>query len=157
MKVAIQYDRGIESDGKVEEIIQKVCNEVGIVYGLPDDAEMSVLLCNNEQIHRLNKQYRQIERPTDVLSFALNEGESSDPEEAKLLGDMVISLERAAEQAKEYGHPYEREIAYLTAHSCLHILGYDHMTPEDKKEMRKEEEFVLGRLGYVREDAPYNE
>nr|WP_252893938.1 rRNA maturation RNase YbeY [Veillonella denticariosi] len=72
-------------------------------------------------------------------------------------GDMIICLERAREQAIEYGHSFERELAYLTTHSCLHILGYDHMNDEDKKEMRTEEEFVLGNLGYVREDAPYNE
>ena len=74
-----------------------------------------------------------------------------------MLGDLIISLERTAEQAEEYGHSFERELAYLTTHGCLHILGYDHMTDEDKAEMRKEEEFVLGNLGYVREDAPYNE
>ena len=119
---------------------------------------MSVLLCNNEVIHQLNKEYRGIDRPTDVLSFALNEGDEIDVEvETHLIGDLIISLERTAEQAEEYGHPFERELAYLTVHGCLHILGYDHMTDEDKAEMRREEEFVLGNLGYVREDAPYNE
>jgi len=71
--------------------------------------------------------------------------------------EMSILLWRTREQAIEYGHSFERELAYLTTHSCLHILGYDHMNDEDKKEMRTEEEFILGNLGYVREDAPYNE
>ena len=120
---------------------------------------MSILLCNNAKIHELNKAYRGIDRPTDVLSFALNEGDDYEgsEEEHRLLGDMIISLERTREQAIEYGHSFERELAYLTTHSCLHILGYDHMNDEDKKEMRTEEEFILGNLGYVREDAPYNE
>nr|WP_239447818.1 rRNA maturation RNase YbeY [Veillonella magna] len=141
-----------------EAVIRRVCDEVGRVYGPEEPWEMSVLLCDNKRIHELNREYRHIDRPTDVLSFALNEGDEVNGEaESQLLGDLVISLERTAEQAKEYGHPFERELAYLTVHGCLHILGYDHMTEEDKKEMRTEEEFILGNLGYVREDAPYNE
>jgi len=156
--VTISYAEGIQMETAYEDIIYKVCAEVSKVYGLSDEEELSVLLCDNEYIHGLNKTYRGIDRPTDVLSFALNEGEEEDgEEESHLLGDLIISLERTAEQAKEYGHPFERELAYLTVHGCLHILGYDHMTDEDKKEMRQEEEFVLGNLGYVREDAPYNE
>ena len=111
-----------------------------------------------QDFQELNREYRGKDMPTDVLSFALNEGdEASIEEEGQLLGDIVISLERTAEQAKEYNHDFIRELAYLTVHSCLHILGYDHMIDEDKKEMRTEEEFVLGNLGYVREDMPYNE
>lgn len=164
MIVTISYAEGmepVEGDKTAalnEEIIQKVCGEVSEVYGLSDEEELSVLLCNNEVIHQLNKEYRGIDRPTDVLSFALNEGDEIDMEvETHLIGDLIISLEQTAEQAEEYGHPFERELAYLTVHGCLHILGYDHMTDEDKAEMRREEEFVLGNLGYVREDAPYNE
>ena len=115
--------------------------------------ELSVVLCDNAYIHELNKTYRNIDRPTDVLSFALNEGEEEgyDGPDTKLLGDIVISLDKTQEQAEEYGHSFERELAYLTVHGMLHILGYDHMTDEDKAEMRKEEEFVLHRLGFVRE------
>ena len=158
MHIQISYDDGIARDTKIEEVIQKVCDEVSRVYGLEDD-ELSILLCDNTKIHELNKEYRGIDRPTDVLSFALNEGDDYEgsEEEHHLLGDMILSLERAHEQAVEYGHSFERELAYLTTHSCLHILGYDHMTDEDKKEMRTEEEFVLSNLGYVREDQPYNE
>ena len=158
MHIQISYDDGIAQDAKIEEVIQKVCDEVSRVYGLEDD-ELSILLCDNKKIHELNNEYRGIDRPTDVLSFALNEGDDYEgsEEEHHLLGDMILSLERAHEQAIEYGHSFERELAYLTTHSCLHILGYDHMTDEDKKEMRTEEEFVLSNLGYVREDQPYNE
>ncbi len=154
MEVTISYMDGLAPN---KDIINKVCAEVSRVYGLSDEEELSVLLCDNEYIHKLNKEYRNIDRPTDVLSFALNEGEDNGELESHLLGDLIISLQRTAEQATEYGHPFERELAYLTVHGCLHILGYDHMTDEDKKEMRTEEEFVLGNLGYVREDAPYNE
>jgi probable rRNA maturation factor len=156
--VDIQYEDDSLRSEQNEAVIRRVCDEVGRVYGPEEPWEMSVLLCDNKRIHELNREYRHIDRPTDVLSFALNEGDEVNGEaESQLLGDLVISLERTAEQAKEYGHPFERELAYLTVHGCLHILGYDHMTEEDKKEMRTEEEFILGNLGYVREDAPYNE
>ncbi|MBD8975692.1 rRNA maturation RNase YbeY [Veillonella magna] len=158
MIVDIQYEDDSLRNEENEAVIRRVCDEVGRVYGPEEPWEMSVLLCDNKRIHELNREYRHIDRPTDVLSFALNEGDEVNGEaESQLLGDLVISLERTAEQAKEYGHPFERELAYLTVHGCLHILGYDHMTEEDKKEMRTEEEFILGNLGYVREDAPYNE
>ncbi|WP_276789601.1 rRNA maturation RNase YbeY [Veillonella magna] len=158
MIVDIQYEDDSLRSEQNEAVIRRVCDEVGRVYGPEEPWEMSVLLCDNKRIHELNREYRHIDRPTDVLSFALNEGDEVNGEaESQLLGDLVISLERTAEQAKEYGHPFERELAYLTVHGCLHILGYDHMTEEDKKEMRTEEEFILGNLGYVREDAPYNE
>ncbi len=134
------------------DIIDKVCQKAAEVYGLPETSEISVLLCDNEHIHQLNKEYRNIDLPTDVLSFALNEGEDEmTGEEQLLLGDIVISVERTAEQAAEYGHSFERELAYLTTHGMLHILGYDHMTEEDKQEMRTEEEFILQELGIVRE------
>ncbi|WP_303059327.1 rRNA maturation RNase YbeY [Veillonella magna] len=158
MIVDIQYEDDSLRSEQNEAVIRRVCDEVGRVYGPEEPWEMSVLLCDNKRIHELNREYRHIDRLTDVLSFALNEGDEVNGEaESQLLGDLVISLERTAEQAKEYGHPFERELAYLTVHGCLHILGYDHMTEEDKKEMRTEEEFILGNLGYVREDAPYNE
>ena len=158
MEVSISYSDGMTPSEANEAVIRKVCDEVAVTYGLTPEEELSVVLCDNAHIHKLNKEYRSIDRPTDVLSFALNEGDDKfGEEESHLLGDLIISLERTAEQAEEYGHPFERELAYLTVHGCLHILGYDHMTDEDKKEMRTEEEFILGKLGYVREDAPYNE
>ncbi len=159
MDIIITYDEGMTENKDVDAIIMKVCNEVSRIYGLTTGEELSIFLCNNDKIHELNREYRQIDRPTDVLSFALNEGDdyADSKEESHLLGDLIISLERTVEQANEYGHSFERELAYLTTHGCLHILGYDHTTDEDKAEMRKEEEFVLSNLGYIREDAPYNE
>ena len=145
MKININYeDEAFRKDG-YEQVIERVCDEAALVYGLGPNAEISILLCHNEYIN--------IDRPTDVLSFALNEGEADgyDGPDTALLGDIVISLEKVQEQAEEYGHSFERELAYLTIHGMLHILGYDHMEPDDKAEMRKEEEFILQRLGYVRE------
>lgn len=153
MKVRITYENKVTEKNEYENIIESVCKEGAHIYGLDEDAELSVVLCDNAYIHELNKTYRNIDRPTDVLSFALNEGEEEgyDGPDTKLLGDIVISLDKTLEQADEYGHSFERELAYLTVHGMLHILGYDHMTDEDKTEMRKEEEFVLHRLGFVRE------
>lgn len=153
MKVLITYENKATEKKEYENIIESVCKEGAYIYGLDEDAELSVVLCDNAYIHELNKTYRNIDRPTDVLSFALNEGEEEgyDGPDTKLLGDIVISLDKTREQADEYGHSFERELAYLTVHGMLHILGYDHMTDEDKTEMRKEEEFVLHRLGFVRE------
>ena len=162
MEISISIGEGIEKSFPVQEyeaIITKVLKEIGVLYGL-DTEEISVLLCDNTEIHRLNKMYRQIDRPTDVLSFALNEGEESIGEglpEHALIGDLIISLERMEEQAVQYGHSPLRELAYLTVHGCLHILGYDHIVTEDKIEMRKEEEFILEKLGYIREGQTYNE
>ena len=153
MKVRITYENKVTEKNEYENIIESVCKEGAHIYGLDEDAELSVVLCDNTYIHELNKTYRNIDRPTDVLSFALNEGEEEgyDGPDTKLLGDIVISLDKTREQADVYGHSFERELAYLTVHGMLHILGYDHMTDEDKTEMRKEEEFVLHRLGFVRE------
>lgn len=116
------------------------------------DAEVSMIFVDDNYIRSLNAEYRDIDKATDVLSFALNEGEEM-PEEAEaedLLGDIVISLPTAKRQAEEYGHSFEREVAYLAAHGSLHLLGYDHMTDEDREVMREKEETILGKLGITR-------
>ena len=115
--------------------------------------EVSVTYTDNEGIHALNQQYRNIDSPTDVLSFPLMDfsGESDEPvadEPVVSLGDIVISLERAREQAEEYGHSFEREVAFLTVHSMLHLLGYDHETgEEDEQDMRARQRAVMEMLG----------
>lgn len=169
MEILITFEETVAADPQkesIEKIIHTVLTEAAQIYGLNEADELSVLLCDDAYIHELNRTYRHIDRPTDVLSFALNEDDSLDEAvpmeigenpERNLLGDLIISLDRMRAQAKEYGHSEERELAYLTIHGCLHILGYDHMTDEDKSEMREEEEFVLQRLGYLREGQSYNE
>lgn len=115
--------------------------------------EVSVTFIDNEGIHELNKKYRQVDRPTDVLSFPLFdfEGDMEEPpidEVMSNLGDIVISLERAKEQAEEYGHSFEREVAFLCVHSMLHLLGYDHETSEeDEIEMRSKQTEIMKIMG----------
>ena len=115
-------------------------------------AEVSVTFTDNEKIHALNREYRNIDRPTDVLSFPLSDGEDYDTDgDAVLLGDIVISLERAQTQAEEYGHSFEREVAFLTVHSMLHLLGYDHETsPEDERDMFARQDEILISAGITR-------
>ena len=119
----------------------------------PYEAEVNLTLTDNEGIHAINKEYRQIDRPTDVLSFALNEGDEpiiKGGPAINVLGDIVISVEKAAEQAEEYGHGIRREIAFLVTHGMLHLLGYDHIKEEDRIKMRKEEDFVMEKIGILR-------
>ena len=115
--------------------------------------EVSVTFTDNEGIHELNKKFRGVDRPTDVLSFPLfdYEGESEEPPVDELfgmLGDIVLSLEQAKRQAEEYGHSFEREVAFLTVHSMLHLLGYDHETgEEDEAEMRQKQTAIMEIMG----------
>lgn len=123
------------------------------VYGL-EAAEVSVTFTDNASIRALNAKYRGKDMATDVLSFALREGEEPeivDGPPVEALGDIILSVERAAEQAEAYGHSLEREIAFLTTHGMLHLLGYDHIEEADRAEMRKEEEYVLQLLGISRQ------
>lgn len=115
-------------------------------------AEVSVTFTDNEGIHALNREYRNVDRSTDVLSFPLSDGEDYDTDgDAVLLGDIVISLERAQTQAEEYGHSFEREVAFLTVHSMLHLLGYDHETsPEDERDMFARQDEILISAGMTR-------
>ena len=137
----------------MEQIVRSVLQKTAEVYDISVQTEVSVVLGNDQYIHELTRQYRGKDCPTDVLSFALNEGEEPEVIDAPgevLLGDIIISLETATRQAEEYGHSLERELAYLTVHGILHLLGYDHMTEEEKSEMREEEEYVLSLLGIHR-------
>ena len=115
--------------------------------------EVSVTFTDDASIHELNKKFRGVDRPTDVLSFPLFDyaGESEEPpvdELLGMLGDVVLSLETAARQAEEYGHSFEREVAFLTVHSMLHLLGYDHETgEEDEVDMRRRQSEIMERLG----------
>ena len=147
------FPEELEFPTDIEENVRAAAEKVGELYGV-ENGEVSVTLTNNEYIHTLNKQYRGIDRPTDVLSFARNESEEPDVEDGpdvNVLGDLVISVERAKEQAADYGHSVKREIAFLTVHGMLHLLGYDHMEEEDRIEMEAEQRFVMEKLGIPRE------
>ena len=139
-----------------QEIIDNVttaAETVGHLYGV-ENGEVSITLTNNAYIPELNRDYRGIDRPTDVLSFALNESEEpdiADGPDVNILGDLIISVERAEEQAADYGHSVRREMAFLTVHGMLHLLGYDHMEEADRLEMEAEQRFVMEKLGIPRE------
>lgn len=140
-------------------IIETVVNKCFEVEGLENKKlYMSITLTNPENIRVINKQYRQIDKATDVLSFPMFEREEiqeiqkcSGNEYEDVLGDIIINLEQVEIQAEEYGHSFERELAYMLVHGFYHLMGYDHMVEEDKVEMRKKEEFVLNLLNITRE------
>lgn len=139
---------------EIEDRIIEVLERAACVHEVDDLAEVSLMFTDDETIHEMNREYRGIDRPTDVLSFALEEGEEEEiyggPEE-NLLGDIIISVETATRQAEEYGHSVEREMAFLALHGMLHLLGYDHMEEDERQEMRAQEEAILASLGITRE------
>ena len=132
-------------------LVRRCCNAVLRLEEFDSPAEISVTFIDNKEIHKLNKQYRQKDAPTDVLSFPMGENGIYDVNHdtgAKILGDIVLSMEKAVEQADRFDHSLDREIGYLTAHSVLHLLGYDHEKGGiDRVRMREKEEQVMTQLG----------
>lgn len=139
-------------------LIRRCCQAVLITEKFNKDTEISVSFVSNKEIQHLNKIYRDKDAPTDVLSFPLGENgiyETNTENGFVMLGDIVISLDMAVKQASMYGHSLEREVGFLTVHSMLHLLGYDHeLTPLDERIMREKEESILDKLGISR-DATY--
>ena len=154
MEVLISnYPEELSFPQEIIDNVTKAAEMVGKLYGV-ENGEVSVTLTDNAYIHTLNRQYRGIDRPTDVLSFALNESEEPEIDgglDVNVLGDLIISVERAEEQAADYGHSVRREMAFLTVHGMLHLLGYDHMEDEERAEMEAEQRFVMDKLGIPRE------
>jgi probable rRNA maturation factor len=114
------------------------------------ELEFSVIIVDNKRIHKINKEYRGIDSPTDVISFALEDNEEIEFDHYRVLGDIYISIDKVREQAREYGHSEKRELAFLTVHGFLHLLGYDHMKPEDEKVMFARQEEILNGFGITR-------
>lgn len=138
---------------EMEKMLLAVLNKAAAALDVEPNAEVSIVLADDAYIQELNCQYRGKDMPTDVLSFALNEGEEPeiiDGPEENLLGDIIISLETAQRQAVDYGHSLERELAFLTIHGFLHLLGYDHEKEEQRQAMRAEEERILELIGLSR-------
>ena len=132
--------------------VRRAIETVGRLYGA-EDADVSVTLTDDAHIHELNRIYRAVDRPTDVLSFALTESEEPEIVGAQghdVHGDLVISLEHVAAQAEEYGHSPLRELSFLTVHGMLHLLGYDHMEEAERQEMEEEQRHVMEELGIAR-------
>ena len=140
-----------EDFNNYEEIYSYLIEKAFKVLNLSFDPVISVSFIDNEEIHRINKEYRKIDRPTDVISFAFLDNEDRAKEYASgmpvILGDIYISLDKADEQAKEYGHSMKRELCFLFVHGLLHLLGYDHMNKEDEEEMFKLQEEILSEKG----------
>ncbi len=161
MKVSIRNDQNKYKVTKEVRDLVRLAVKTSLEYmDFPQNCEISVMFCDNERIKRLNRNHRGIDRATDVLSFPLFEYDEDgelikdeldvSPDGEMVLGDIVISLERAAEQAEEYGHSFERELGFLTVHSMLHLFGFDHMTPEDEEDMFEYQREILEEMGLKR-------
>lgn len=163
MKHELLFDADVEVPAGTAERLEAVITAALEAEGVEIPCEINVLLTDDEGIHTVNRETRGVDRPTDVLSFPMFELEPGVPPEGEAfldpetgrcpLGDMCISLERAAAQAEEYGHSLDRELCYLAVHSALHLLGYDHLDEGPmKRQMRAREEAILGKLGITRGD-----
>ena len=160
IKVIISNDqKAVKIPTGVRLLVRRCCNAVLTFENFSEPAEISVTFVDDERIHELNKMHRNIDRSTDVLSFPLGEDGVYDKNidtGACLLGDMVISVETAVRQAESYGHTLQREIGFLTVHSMLHLLGYDHVNGGiEAVHMREKEEHVLTELGLKRNESYY--
>ena len=161
MNHQIVFETEVEVPEGLEEQFQRVITAALVAEGVEVPCEINVLVTDDEGIHQINLEQRDIDRPTDVLSFPMFDlvpGEHPDEMDADPgtglipLGDMVISMEHVAAQAQEYGHSRQRELAYLVTHSVLHLLGYDHLDEGPQKaQMRGREEAILTELGITRE------
>lgn len=137
----------IEITEKIKSLVEKSIASVLKVEGIDDEVEVSVSFVGDEEIRDLNRDYRGVDRSTDVLSFPMDDEFIIDN---RILGDVIINTRRVMEQAEELGHSYDRELSYLTVHSVLHLLGYDHIDDEDKKKMREREKLSMKELEIYR-------
>ena len=138
------------------ELVEKLLQHAAQVEGIEDGSEVSITFVTNEAIHEINREYRDKDQPTDVISFALEElgeGEVQIIGEGipRILGDIIISTDRTREQAEEFGHTFERELGFLAVHGFLHLLGYDHMVPKKKKVMFGKQNEILESYGLGRD------
>ena len=145
----------IDIYNETDEILDKELKKVHevLVHGLNkleiDEAIFNVIIVDNEYIHRLNKDYRNIDRETDVITFALEDDKTFNPD-IRILGDVYISIDKAKSQSIEYGHSLLRELCFLAVHGMLHLLGYDHMKKEEEEIMFKLQEEILDEMGIKR-------
>lgn len=137
----------IEITDEIKSLVEKSIASVLKVEGLDDEVEVSVSFVGDEEIKNLNRDYRGVDKSTDVLSFPMDDEFIIDK---RILGDVIINTRRVMEQAEELGHSRERELSYLTVHSILHLLGYDHMEEEDKRKMREREKLAMKELEIYR-------
>ena len=156
MTLLIDNRTNFELTDEIKEMLERVCLKSLQYEEFNEDCEISLSIVTNDEIHDINKQFRNIDSPTDVLSFpqlTFEEGEEADVNENGeiVLGDIIISIDRAKEQAEEYGHSLKRELAFLSVHSMLHLMGYDHMVPEEEEDMFRRQKEILIEAGIPRE------
>ena len=167
MTLNFEDESGVFLGLPLEELAGTVIEEALDYIGCPYEVEISLLITGNDQIHEMNRNFREVDRPTDVLSFPMlsfeqpgnfdflesddDPGDCFNPETGELmLGDIVISAEKVQSQAEEYGHAVRREYAFLIAHSMLHLMGFDHMEEEEAADMEQKQEQILDNLGITR-------
>ena len=140
-------DEEIKELKEIEKLMDYACK-----YMKLDNVTFNIIIVDNEEIHRINKEYRGIDRPTDVISFALEDEKDMiiTSDVGRILGDIYISIDKCRSQAEEYGHSFLRELAFLSVHGFLHLQGYDHMEPEDEKVMFKLQDEILDSYGIKR-------
>ncbi|MDR0197710.1 MAG: rRNA maturation RNase YbeY [Oscillospiraceae bacterium] len=148
INLKLLYNDKVKSGYNFRPLAFKCCNAVLSTERFAYLAETSLSLVSDEEIRSLNRRYRKIDRPTDVLSFL--SGDPNPDTKAVVLGDIVISAQTAARQASRYGHGIDRELAFLTVHGMLHLLGYDHIRKEDERVMFARQNLILEKLGIIR-------
>lgn len=164
MTITIENESGLAFDFPYEKLAEEVINAAMEAEDFPFEAEVNLLLVTKDEIHNINKEQRQIDRPTDVLSFPMidypapgdfsrleQEEDNFNPDTGEaLLGDIILCAQKVKEQAAEYGHSEKREFAFLILHSMLHLFGYDHMTPEEARLMEEKQKNILQNMQILR-------
>lgn len=155
MNIDFVFDNEVENfENNYEQDFTAIIEQALKTLGIEDDVEVSCVLVEDERIHEINREYRHIDRSTDVISFAMEDNDQFYVEGMpRTLGDIFISVDHAKKQAEEYGHSLRREMCFLFTHGILHLLGYDHMTDEQEKEMFGLQDQILGALSIEREGA----
>lgn len=153
MNIDFVFDNEVENfENNYEQDFTAIMEQALKTLGIEDDVEVSCVLVDDERIHEINREYRHIDRSTDVISFAMEDNDQFYVEGMpRTLGDIFISVDHAKKQAEEYGHSLRREMCFLFTHGILHLLGYDHMTDEQEKEMFGLQDEILGALSIERE------
>lgn len=153
MNIDFVFDNEVENfENNYEQDFTAIIEQALKTLGIEDDVEVSCVLVDDERIHEINREYRHIDRSTDVISFAMEDNDQFYVEGMpRTLGDIFISVDHAKKQAEEYGHSLRREMCFLFTHGILHLLGYDHMTDEQEKEMFGLQDEILGTLSIERE------
>lgn len=155
MNIDFVFDNEVENfENNYEQDFTAIIEQALKTLSIEDDVEVSCVLVDDERIHEINREYRHIDRSTDVISFAMEDNDQFYVEGMpRTLGDIFISVDHAKKQAEEYGHSLRREMCFLFTHGILHLLGYDHMTDEQEKEMFGLQDEILGALSIEREGA----